>query len=72
MKKTNHFGQNIRCLRRARGMTQEALARATGLRQGRISGIERQIADPRDMEVGTVQALARGLGVGLEKLIGPA
>lgn len=60
------MGKRIRQLRTARGMTQEALARAAGLTLSTVSRIEKgTIKEPSR---GTVRALAAALGVPAEDL----
>lgn len=54
------FGQKLRTLRQARGMSQEALAEAAGLHRTHISLIER---GRRSVRLETIQSLALALGV---------
>lgn len=60
-------GERLRALREKKGLTQEQLARAAGVRQSIVSKIERGVIDPR---FSTMQALARALGLRLDKLEG--
>ncbi len=53
----------------ARHLTQSQLANLCGLSQGRISEILRPRFDPR---LGTVEALANGLGLPVADLLRPA
>ena len=61
-----HFGENLRRIRKSRRMTQAALAAATGLHSEHISNLERGRYMPR---LFTVQKAAEGLGVTVEALI---
>lgn len=54
------FGQRLRQLREAAGLTQEALARAANLALSTIAKMETRAIDP---EWSTVQRLSRALGV---------
>lgn len=54
------LGERVRGLRRARGLTQEALARSLGLSVAYVSLIERGGRNP---PVTTVVAIAHALGV---------
>jgi len=54
------FGDRLKELREAKGMSQEALARAAGISTSAISKLEQKLVDPNWQ---TVQALARVLGV---------
>ncbi len=60
---------NVNRLRNARGMTQEELAAAAGMKQPRIAEIERGDANPR---LETLTRLAVALGVQPWELIAPA
>jgi transcriptional regulator with XRE-family HTH domain len=60
------FAANLRRLRREAGLSQEDLSGRTGLHPTEISRLERATREPR---LGTMVRLARGLGVGLERLI---
>jgi transcriptional regulator with XRE-family HTH domain len=54
------LSQTVRLWRLKRGLTQEALARATRLSRPNLSAIER---GRREVSLGTLRALALGLGV---------
>jgi transcriptional regulator with XRE-family HTH domain len=60
------FAANVRQLRKAAGLSQEDLAGRTGLHPTEISRLERAAREPR---LGTIVRLARGLGVGIERLV---
>ena len=53
------FGEVLVTVRRARGMTQEALAGATGMTQAALSRYENDLRDPSNESLGT---LAEALG----------
>jgi putative transcriptional regulator len=55
-------------LRIRAGLSQERLARATGVSRQAISEIERRVAEPR---VGLALAIARELGTTVEELFAP-
>lgn len=59
------LGERVRSQRRARGLTQEALARALNLSVAYVSLIERGGRNP---PYTTVVAIARALGVPVEEL----
>jgi transcriptional regulator with XRE-family HTH domain len=61
------FARNLRAARVAAGMTQEALALATGLDIGNISRYE---AGEREPRISMVAKLARGLDVDPRELVG--
>jgi transcriptional regulator with XRE-family HTH domain len=63
---TNEFASNLSAARRRRGISQEALARASGLRLGTISLLERAKRTPR---LDTICLLAKGLGLKPSELI---
>lgn len=54
------FGQRLKQLREAAGLTQEALARAANLALSTVAKMETKAIDP---EWSTVQRLSRALGV---------
>lgn len=54
------FGQRVRAVRRAAGMTQEALAEASGLHVTFVGNVERGYRVPT---IPTLIKLAKGLGV---------
>ena len=60
------FSENLRRLRLANGMTQEALSDVTELDPGEISRLERGDRNPRLL---TVVRIARGLDVTLPELL---
>ena len=60
------FAANLRRLRSARELSQEELARRTGLHASEISRLERGAREPR---LGTIVKLARGLDVSTERLV---
>jgi transcriptional regulator with XRE-family HTH domain len=61
-------GHRLRALRRARGLSQEALSRASGVSATVISRIERgAIVEP---SLRTLRALAKALDVTLDELAG--
>ena len=61
-----HFGENLRRIRKSRRMSQVALARISCLNSNQISNLERGRYLPR---LFTVQKAAEGLGVTVEELI---
>lgn len=60
------FARNLRGERRAAGLSQEALASATGLHPSEISRLERGVRDPR---LTTIVRLASGLSVSTARLV---
>jgi transcriptional regulator with XRE-family HTH domain len=60
------FGANLRRLRAAAGLTQEALSRRTMLDTGEISRLERGVRDP---QLRTIVRVARGLDVPVSELL---
>nr|WP_177216218.1 helix-turn-helix transcriptional regulator [Xenorhabdus koppenhoeferi] len=69
MKKSNNirslFGQRIRHLRKAAGMSQEAFADKCGLDRTYVSGIERGVRNPT-LEI--IYVIANGLQIELNEL----
>lgn len=63
---SQRFGERLRALRVARGLSQEDLAAAAGLHRTHISLIER---NKRSVRLETVQRLAVALGVQPSELI---
>jgi transcriptional regulator with XRE-family HTH domain len=64
-----HFlARNVYRLRKERGLTQEQLAEAVGVRQPRIAEVERGDANPR---LATLAKLAHALGVPVWALLDP-
>ncbi len=59
------LARNVRLIRQARGLTQEALADACNLRQAHISEVE---AAKINVSLDNVSAIAQGLGVSVERL----
>jgi transcriptional regulator with XRE-family HTH domain len=60
------FARNLRSRRQAAGLSQEQLADRTGLHPTEISRLERAAREPR---LGTMLRLAKGLDIGIEKLV---
>jgi len=60
------FAANVRSARQRAGMTQEAVADASGIHSTEVSRIERGLRDPR---VSTVLRLADALGVPASALV---
>jgi transcriptional regulator with XRE-family HTH domain len=60
------FARNLRRRRLSAGLSQEQLAERTGLHPTEISRLERAVREPR---LGTMLRLARGLEIGVEKLV---
>jgi transcriptional regulator with XRE-family HTH domain len=60
------FAENLRRIRTDAGLSQEQLAGRTGLHPTEISLLERAVREPR---LGTIVRLARGLDVGVERLV---
>ncbi|WP_194846652.1 helix-turn-helix domain-containing protein [Mumia zhuanghuii] len=78
--RAREFGERVRALRKAAGMTQEQLARATGLSRNQVQNIELSRNNARDESgklspgVGnprfdTIWALAEALGVEAADLV---
>lgn len=59
------LGEAVRQLREQRGLTQERLAQDAGVTTGTVSLIERGQSNPA---WGTVKAIAKALGLSMEKL----
>jgi transcriptional regulator with XRE-family HTH domain len=57
-----HFGRRVRALRKAKGLSQEALADAIGRSVDTVSNVERGVLATR---LATAQAIAEALGVTL-------
>jgi DNA-binding XRE family transcriptional regulator len=66
VKPEERFAANLRRIRTDAGMSQEQLAGRTGLHPTEISRLERAGREPR---LGTIVRLARGLDVGVERLV---
>ena len=59
------FGQRVRELRKAKGLSQEAFAAECGLDRTYISGIER---GRRNVSLRNIEVIARNLGVSISEL----
>lgn len=66
MDATARFAANMRGLRLAAGLTQEALSEAAGMEAAEISRLERGGRDP---QLRTMVRVARGLGVTVAELV---
>ena len=66
MSPEEQFARNLRRRRLSAGLSQEQLAERTGLHPTEISRLERAVREPR---LGTMLRLARGLEIGVEKLV---
>ena len=64
-KSLNTFGEAVRNIRTAAGLTQEELADNSGLDRSYIGGIERGERNPT---LGVIEKIAEGLGVTLAEL----
>lgn len=62
---TERFGNRIRTLRQARGLSQEAFADLCGLDRTYISGIERGV---RNISLRNIEVLAKALNISLSDL----
>ncbi|MCA0029009.1 MULTISPECIES: helix-turn-helix transcriptional regulator [unclassified Mesorhizobium] len=60
------FAQNLRTLRRARGLSQEELAHQAGIDRTYISALERNVYNP---SIDVVDRLAEVLGVDVTELL---
>lgn len=60
------FGRRVRELRKAKGMSQEALALEAGLDRSYVGGVER---GERNVSIGNMAKLACALHVGLSELM---
>ncbi|MER8855419.1 MULTISPECIES: helix-turn-helix domain-containing protein [Mesorhizobium] len=60
------FAQNLRALRRARGLSQEELAHQAGIDRTYISALERNVYNP---SIDVVDRLAEVLGVDVAELL---
>lgn len=64
-----YVGGNLRTLRKAKGMSLQALAEASGVSVGMISQVERGLANP---SMRLLTALRRALNVSLQEIFGEA
>jgi transcriptional regulator with XRE-family HTH domain len=62
----NKFGEKVRELRRARGLSQEELAFRAGIHRNYLGGIERGERNPA---LDNISAIAKALGVDLSELL---
>ena len=62
-----HIGENIKRIRKQKGLSQEALAIRAGLPRPRISDLERR----QSVTTNTLAKIARGLGVNAFELLIP-
>jgi transcriptional regulator with XRE-family HTH domain len=60
------FARNLRRLRLAAGLSQEQLARRTGIHPTEVSRLERAAREPR---LRTLLRLAKGLDISIDKLV---
>jgi transcriptional regulator with XRE-family HTH domain len=60
--------QNVRRLRIAAGLSQEELAERAGLHRTYVGAIERA---ERNISIGSLERIARGLGCGVTDLVTP-
>lgn len=60
------FGENLRKIRAAKGLSQEGLADAAHLHRTYVSSVERS---ERNVTLETIEKLARALGVSMAKLM---
>lgn len=66
-KKPNPFGERLAYLRKAHELSQDALAKASGLSTGSISMLEQ--GDRTDPQLSTILALAHGMGISVAHLL---
>jgi transcriptional regulator with XRE-family HTH domain len=64
--KVGRFGSMLKAERLKRSLSQEALAELSGLSRNYVSSIERGMVSP---SLGTLEKLAKALGISLTKLI---
>ena len=62
----NAFGRNLRRLRNAKGLSQEALEFDSGLSKNVVGNLERGEANPT---LTTIKALAKALGISPKELV---
>jgi transcriptional regulator with XRE-family HTH domain len=65
---SSEAGEHLEAARRARGLSQHDLSRASGLRRRQIAAFERGTAEPSEQEW---VALADGLGMPADDLVPP-
>src|SRR2546430_11581572 len=65
-----HFSQRLKQLRERRGLSQNALAKTSGVAQAVIQRLEAGARDVEHLSVGVARRLARALGVSVDYLIG--
>ena len=63
------FAQNMRRIRKAKGLTQEAVAEAAELHPNYISSVER---GERNISIGNIERIAKALGVPMAELVSEA
>ena len=59
------LGERIRTFRKAKGLSQEGLAEATGLHRTYIGGVER---GERNISIVNLSSIAKALGISLTEL----
>ena len=64
------FRERLRRLRERRGLTQNGLAKQSGVAQPVIQRLEAGIREMDNLSVGVARRLARALGVSVDHLIG--
>lgn len=64
------FRQRLRALRERRGLSQNGLAKASGVAQAVVQRLEAGKRDIENLSVGVARRLARALGVSVDHLIG--
>ncbi len=62
----SRFGDNVRTVRRAKGISQEDLADRAGLHRTYVSSVER---GERNVTLETIEKLSKALGVSMAKLM---
>lgn len=62
---TTRFGQRVRELRKAKGLSQETFATGCGLDRTYISGIER---GRRNVSLRNIEVIAKSLGISISEL----
>lgn len=66
LEERRQFADNLRSLRKRRGLSQEALGDVAGIHRTEVSLLERSGRDPR---LSTLVRLARALGVPVSRLL---